>query len=78
MRFSELTKKLVNIISMSRRRSASPATSPRPAKRAKLDHLTSNDFKGGVFLAPMVRSGACKLLLPGCRLSDGIAISVYE
>ncbi|KIY52699.1 FMN-linked oxidoreductase [Fistulina hepatica ATCC 64428] len=41
---------------MSRRaHSASPA---RPVKRAKLDHLTSEDFKDGIFLAPMVRSGA--------------------
>ncbi|TFL03429.1 tRNA-dihydrouridine synthase 2 [Pterulicium gracile] len=38
-------------------RSTSPP-SPRPAKRAKHDHLTKDDFKNGVFLAPMVRSGA--------------------
>jgi hypothetical protein len=40
------------------RRSPSGSLSPRPAKRAKLDHLTLDDFKNGVFLAPMVRSGA--------------------
>jgi hypothetical protein len=38
--------------------SASPSESPRLSKRPKLEHLTSQDFKGGVFLAPMVRSGA--------------------
>ncbi|KAF7436215.1 hypothetical protein PC9H_003042 [Pleurotus ostreatus] len=37
-------------------RSASPAQ--RPAKKPKLSHLTSDDFKNGIFLAPMVRSGA--------------------
>jgi len=36
----------------------SPSPSPRPTKRAKLDHLVKDDFKNGVFLAPMVRSGA--------------------
>ncbi|KAG6849017.1 hypothetical protein H0H93_011962 [Arthromyces matolae] len=42
---------------MSRRsRSASP--DPRVTKRARLDHLTPEDFKNGIFLAPMVRSGA--------------------
>ncbi|KDR85540.1 hypothetical protein GALMADRAFT_218636 [Galerina marginata CBS 339.88] len=40
------------------RRPLSTSPSPRPAKRAKLDHLTPDDFKNGVFLAPMVRSGA--------------------
>ncbi|KAF9566940.1 tRNA-dihydrouridine synthase 2 [Agrocybe pediades] len=44
---------------MSRRPySASPPPSPRPAKRTKFDHLVPDDFKNGVFLAPMVRSGA--------------------
>jgi tRNA-dihydrouridine synthase 2 len=46
------------VLSMSRRsHSASP---PPPAKRPRIDQLTSEDFKNGVFLAPMVRSGACK------------------
>lgn len=46
--------------SMSRRpHSTSPPDSPRLSKKPKLDHLTSEDFKKGVFLAPMVRSGAC-------------------
>ena len=40
------------------RRSNSLSPSPRAPKRAKLDHLTYEDFKNGVFLAPMVRSGA--------------------
>ncbi|KAH8835011.1 hypothetical protein DL96DRAFT_1693606 [Flagelloscypha sp. PMI_526] len=44
------------IIQMSRRSvSHSP---PPPSKRAKISHLTSEDFKGGLMLAPMVRSGA--------------------
>ena len=37
--------------------------SPRLSKKPRLDHLTSEDFKDGVFLAPMVRSGACMCLL---------------
>jgi len=40
------------------RRSHSPSLSPRAPKRTKIDHLTQEDFKDGVFLAPMVRSGA--------------------
>ncbi|KAF9447040.1 tRNA-dihydrouridine synthase 2 [Macrolepiota fuliginosa MF-IS2] len=40
------------------RRSRSPEHLPRPQKRQKLDNLTSESFKNGVFLAPMVRSGA--------------------
>ncbi|KAF9469624.1 tRNA-dihydrouridine synthase 2 [Collybia nuda] len=40
------------------RRSHSSSPPPRSAKRTKIDHLTSEDFKNGVFLAPMVRSGA--------------------
>ncbi|GLB43570.1 putative dihydrouridine synthase (Dus) [Lyophyllum shimeji] len=40
------------------RRSLSTSPPPRAAKRLRLDHLTSEDFKNGVFLAPMVRSGA--------------------
>ncbi|KAF9027797.1 hypothetical protein BDP27DRAFT_1437062 [Rhodocollybia butyracea] len=31
---------------------------PRSAKRVKISHLDSESFKNGVFLAPMVRSGA--------------------
>ena len=42
------------------RRHVSSSPSPRAQKRAKLDHLTKEDFKNGVFLAPMVRSGTCK------------------
>ena len=42
------------------RRRVSSSPSSRAYKRAKLDHLTKEDFKNGVFLAPMVRSGACK------------------
>ncbi|KAH7922790.1 FMN-linked oxidoreductase [Leucogyrophana mollusca] len=45
------------------RRLLSESTSPPPehsrmAKRPKLDHLTPESFKNGIFLAPMVRSGA--------------------
>ncbi|KAF9011140.1 hypothetical protein BDQ17DRAFT_1387602 [Cyathus striatus] len=40
------------------RRSLSASPSPREAKRQRIDHLTKEDFKNGVFLAPMVRSGA--------------------
>ncbi|KAI6136176.1 hypothetical protein F5141DRAFT_1185231 [Pisolithus sp. B1] len=38
--------------------SSPPPDNERAAKRPKLDHLTSDSFKNGVFLAPMVRSGA--------------------
>jgi len=40
------------------RRSHSSSPPPRATKRLKLEHLTSEDFKDGIFLAPMVRSGA--------------------
>ncbi|KAJ7053978.1 hypothetical protein C8F01DRAFT_996279 [Mycena amicta] len=40
------------------RRSHTRSPSPRAPKRIKIDHLTKEDFKNGVFLAPMVRSGA--------------------
>jgi hypothetical protein len=46
--------RLPTSIFMSRR---STSFSPRPSKRVRLD--TNKDFKDGVFLAPMVRSGAC-------------------
>ncbi|RDB29464.1 tRNA-dihydrouridine(20) synthase [NAD(P)+] [Hypsizygus marmoreus] len=39
------------------RRSHSASPAPRATKRVRIDHLTSEDFKNGVFLAPMVRSG---------------------
>lgn len=39
--------------------STTPPASPRISKKAKLDHLSPDSFKNGVFLAPMVRSGAC-------------------
>lgn len=55
-----MRKRPRKLVFMSRRPySASP---PPPAKRPRIDHLTSEDFKNGVFLAPMVRSGACKSL----------------
>ncbi|KAJ6604943.1 tRNA-dihydrouridine synthase 2 [Mycena sp. CBHHK59/15] len=50
--------KVANIAAAMSRRSHSLSPSPRPPKRTKIDHLTSEDFKNGVFLAPMVRSGA--------------------
>ncbi|PCH34386.1 FMN-linked oxidoreductase [Wolfiporia cocos MD-104 SS10] len=45
---------------MSQRRSHSPFASHRAAKRQKLDFepLTPEDYKNGIVLAPMVRSGA--------------------
>ncbi|KAG1742731.1 uncharacterized protein EDB91DRAFT_1051632 [Suillus paluster] len=49
---------------MSRRPiSTSPTPGPhddskRPPKRPRIDHLTPDSFRNGVFLAPMVRSGA--------------------
>jgi hypothetical protein len=48
------------------RRPRSPEISPQPLKKQKLDHLTSEDYKNGVFLAPMVRSGACKHRAVAC------------
>ena len=48
--------------SLMSRRSHSASPSPRPQKRTKLDHLSLDDFKNGVFLAPMVRSGTRKWL----------------
>ena len=51
------------------RRHLSSSPSPRAYKRTKLDHLTKEDFKNGVFLAPMVRSGACKF--------DNFSESIY-
>ncbi|KAI5115943.1 hypothetical protein M0805_004940 [Coniferiporia weirii] len=38
--------------------SSSPSLSPRPSKRQRTEHLTSESFKNGIMLAPMVRSGA--------------------
>ncbi|KAI5991349.1 hypothetical protein EDC04DRAFT_2587498 [Pisolithus marmoratus] len=38
--------------------SSPPPDNGRAAKRPKLEHLTSDSFKNGFFLAPMVRSGA--------------------
>ncbi|KAG2155753.1 hypothetical protein DEU56DRAFT_322513 [Suillus clintonianus] len=49
---------------MSRRPiSTSPTPGPqddseRPPKRPRIDHLTPDSFRNGIFLAPMVRSGA--------------------
>jgi hypothetical protein len=45
------------------RRSHTNSPSLRPSKRVKIDpnsrrRMTSDDFKNGLFLAPMVRSGA--------------------
>ncbi|KAJ8590518.1 FMN-linked oxidoreductase [Rhizopogon salebrosus TDB-379] len=37
---------------------APPDDSQRATKRQRLDHLTPESFRNGVFLAPMVRSGA--------------------
>jgi hypothetical protein len=54
---TQLTR-LFSLIAFMSRRSHSASPSPRLSKRAKPDHLTNEDFKNGVFLAPMVRSGA--------------------
>ena len=43
-----------------------PPTSERVAKRLKLDRLNADSFKNGVFLAPMVRSGARESHSPSC------------
>ena len=40
------------------RRSHSASPGPRDAKRPRLDYLTPDDYRNGVMLAPMVRSGA--------------------
>ena len=48
---------------MSRRsQPPSPDSSPRATKRPRLEYgpLTSEDYKNGLMLAPMVRSGACE------------------
>lgn len=47
-------------LNMSRRAvSSSPPSTPPPSKKQKMEgHLTSDSFKNGVMLAPMVRSGA--------------------
>jgi hypothetical protein len=54
---------------MSRRSLSSPSPSPLPdIKRPRLDGLTPDDYRNGVMLAPMVRSGARKslnVLIPG-------------
>ncbi|KDQ51119.1 hypothetical protein JAAARDRAFT_41389 [Jaapia argillacea MUCL 33604] len=42
---------------MTRRPYSPSPSSPRPSKKPRIDHLTSDDFKDGVMLAPMVRSG---------------------
>ena len=40
------------------RRSPSPVPDERAAKRQKIAGLTPDDYRNGVMLAPMVRSGA--------------------
>lgn len=53
-------KLLAQFLPAMSRRSSSPPLSPRLAKRPRLDFepLTPEDYKNGVVLAPMVRSGA--------------------
>lgn len=51
-------------------------SSPRPLKRLKLAHLTPDSFKNGVFLAPMVRSGA--RMLPQFRPASSTNYSQYR
>lgn len=56
----DMTRSVLRAI-MSTRRAHSASPSPRVSKRPRLNHLTPENFKNGIFLAPMVRSGACKL-----------------
>ncbi|CAK5280789.1 unnamed protein product [Mycena citricolor] len=53
-----LKRMAANVSSAVAKRPFSRSPSPRAPKRTKIDHLTSEDFKNGVVLAPMVRSGA--------------------
>jgi len=55
-----IVKTLKGFLKMTETRARSPSPAPRNVKRQKLDHLTKESFKNGIFLAPMVRSGACK------------------
>ncbi|EAU92337.1 tRNA-dihydrouridine synthase 2 [Coprinopsis cinerea okayama7 len=56
--FVRSVKDILNTLKMSDRRSRSVSPDPRAPKRQKIGHLTKEDFKNGIFLAPMVRSGA--------------------
>ena len=59
-RWSSPTLYFTRLIMSRRASSSSPPSSPRPSKKQKMDtHLTSESFRNGVMLAPMVRSGAC-------------------
>ncbi len=58
--------------SMSRRsQPPTPDSSPRVAKRPRLEYapLTSEDYKNGLMLAPMVRSGACEYYVTSLEFS---------
>ena len=66
LRLSQSTlKPTKSLLKMSRReRSSSAPSSPREAKRPRLEApLTSEDYKNGIMLAPMVRSGARESLV---------------
>jgi len=73
-------KSIRSAVQMSRReRSLSTPSSPREAKRPRLEvPLTSEDYKNGIMLAPMVRSGACKFLTPPSLLFGVCSCLVYE
>jgi len=64
------------VFSKMSRRSHSPDTFSRPIKRQKTDHLTPEDYKNGVFLAPMVRSGACRYSSSNSRWLDADTLTV--
>lgn len=59
---SNLVRFFRRLLSTSMSRSTPPFE--RPLKRQKLAHLTPDSFKNGLFLAPMVRSGARMPTLP--------------
>jgi hypothetical protein len=71
-------------ITMSRRsHSASPSPDSRPTKRARLDSeegsargLTPDDYRDGVMLAPMVRSGACECCFLGELWWSGVRVDL--
>ncbi len=59
MNSANLFCRSLTLLNTMSRRSRSPPSSPPPQKKPKFDYLTAEDYKNGIFLAPMVRSGAC-------------------
>lgn len=60
-RVSSLSRPFTTLMSR-RSQPPSPESSPRIAKKPRLEYppLTAEDYKNGLMLAPMVRSGACE------------------